>query len=279
MAKRSVPLCLVTVLSTTVAGTLSDGLLAWRFYVVSGRRRYALWAACAAIALNTMLGLSSNFQFLTFYTHRAEFPNMLQVTYELNAAWGWCMLGINTVLSSLTIWKIVRVSRTARPAPGSTGLGRYSVVVEAIAESALVTWIGLVLYGVGSLAPQGKNTTHWDIGYVIGCILPMFFGISQCLITARLGFAFDSSCSPDAERGRGLAATYPACGCARIEEPPKGIAIMVKRETESVSVDEHGAIIEERKSRAELYTTHYDEDGSLSVREPVVETTVTLPRS
>lgn len=101
-------------------------------------------------------------------------------------------------------------------------------------------------------------------------------GISQCLITARLGFALDGSSSQDTERGRGLAATYPTCGCARMEEAPRGIAIMVKRETESVSVDEHGAIVEGGKPRTELYGY---EDGSFSSKEPVIETTVTLPKS
>ena len=121
-------------------------------------------------------------------------------------------------------------------------------------------------------------------------MLPMFFvsrmvselssysllcdqGISQCLITARLGFAFDSS-TPDVEGGRGLAATYPSCGCPRVEEQPKGIAIMVKRETESVSVDEHGAIIDERKTKLELCD---DADEHVSSRELAIETTVTLP--
>lgn len=34
----------------------------------------------------------------------------------------------------------------------------YGVVLEAIAESALVTWVGLVLYGIASLAPHGHIT-------------------------------------------------------------------------------------------------------------------------
>lgn len=56
--------------------------------------------------------------------------------------------------------RVSRDSRSSRVAPGSvlSRFGRYAVVVEAIAESALVTWIGLVLYGIGSLAPQGRIT-------------------------------------------------------------------------------------------------------------------------
>ena len=93
------------------------------------------------------------------------------------------------------------------------------------------------------------------------------------MITARLGFAFDSS-TPDVEGGRGLAATYPSCGCPRVEEPPKGIAIMVKREIESVSVDEHGGVIDETKTKIELC----GDEARVARKEPaVIETTVTLP--
>lgn len=37
---------------------------------------------------------------------------------------------------------------------------RHNVIVEAIVESALVNWIGLVLYGITSLAPQGRITVR-----------------------------------------------------------------------------------------------------------------------
>jgi hypothetical protein len=84
----------------------------------------------------------------------------------------------------------------------------YAIVVKAIVESGLVTWIGLLVYEISSLAPAGHVTSNYDIGYVMLCIIPIFFvrgftlllckhvgltlrqqGISQCLIIVRLGFA------------------------------------------------------------------------------------------
>ena len=104
----------------------------------------------------------------------------------------------------------------------------------------------------------------------MGCILPMFFvsyflvhwvylsyrnriqGISQCLMAARLGFALDGQSPSDAEVARSIGVTYQICDCQRSGRVPKGIAIMVKRETETVSMDGHGVIINEEKSRIQL---------------------------
>lgn len=69
---------------------------------------------------------------------------------------------------------------------------QYKAVLEAIAESALVTWVGLAVYGISAVAPQGRvtvshasllgytiiqfsNQTHWDAGFIMSCILPVFF--------------------------------------------------------------------------------------------------------
>ena len=37
----------------SIQGTISDGLLAWRFYVLYERKRWALYAPAVAIAMNT----------------------------------------------------------------------------------------------------------------------------------------------------------------------------------------------------------------------------------
>lgn len=102
---------------------------------------------------------------------------------------------------------------------------RYAVVIEAIVESALVTWIGFLLYEIAAFAPTGHVAVspclseyrfmaltvlqnEMNVGYVLVCMTPAYFvsttlphsgtgsslisvlqGISQCLITARLGFA------------------------------------------------------------------------------------------
>ena len=39
----------------------------------------------------------------------------------------------------------------------------HGVVLEAIVESAAITWIGLFLFGVTSLAPQGRITVRWYV--------------------------------------------------------------------------------------------------------------------
>jgi hypothetical protein len=72
---------------------------------------------------------------------------------------------------------------------------RYNVVLRAMIESALVTWVGLLIYEISSLAPAGHvtvcgrnpditpthtppdnlNKTNYDVGYVMLCIIPIFF--------------------------------------------------------------------------------------------------------
>lgn len=42
----------------------------------------------------------------------------------------------------------------------------YSTVIAAIVESALVTWVGLLLYGVATVAPQGHITVGRSLGSI-----------------------------------------------------------------------------------------------------------------
>ena len=91
----------------------------------------------------------------------------------------------------------------------------YQTAILACTESALVTWIGLLLYEVCSLAPNGHVVvripsffvsiwslplvisqmpcvalqTNYDVGYVMASVLPVFFGISQCLIVVRVALS------------------------------------------------------------------------------------------
>lgn len=72
--------------------------------------------------------------------------------------------------------------------------GNYSTLVAAIVESGFVTWVGLLLYGVASIAPTGHITvnphnhrvffhdltdivsqTRLNVGFVMECIIPIFF--------------------------------------------------------------------------------------------------------
>ncbi|KIP09943.1 hypothetical protein PHLGIDRAFT_115926 [Phlebiopsis gigantea 11061_1 CR5-6] len=236
---RTIPVIFVIEFSSTVAGTLSDGLLAWRFYVLHDRARWALYVPTVAIFLNTMLGFSGDFQILAFYRDATAFSDHIEdIACQINAAWGWCMLGINTFLSGAMTAKIL-ISRTARSnkAQGSSPYP-YGVVLEAIAESALITWIGLLLYGITSLAPHGRITTHMDVGYVMGCVLPMCFGISQCLITTRLGFSVEGPLL-GASSASWLGVRYSGCNCqdAFAYANEKGISVTVHRETITDNLD------------------------------------------
>ncbi|EKM56632.1 uncharacterized protein PHACADRAFT_172292 [Phanerochaete carnosa HHB-10118-sp] len=182
----STPVNFISSSTSTLAGLISDGLLAWRFYVIFNRARWTLYVPWLAILCNAMLGFAADC--LIFGASRgpqyAERFEKLQL--QLDAVWGWAMLVINSVLTGLIIWRITHSSRLSRGQP-------YATVIEAIIESALVTWFGLLVYGISTVAPTGHITTHLDVGFVMVCILPIFFGISQCLITTRLALAGQSS--------------------------------------------------------------------------------------
>jgi len=66
---------------------------------------------------------------------------------------------------------------------------KYDNAFRAVIESALVTWVGILIYEITLLAPMGHITTKLNVGYVMLQIIPIFFGISQSLIVARVGLA------------------------------------------------------------------------------------------
>ncbi|KAI0791538.1 hypothetical protein BC629DRAFT_1510195 [Irpex lacteus] len=89
-------------------------------------------------------------------------------------------------LTAAILTKILLVYRT------SFHRSHYRVALVAITESALVAWIALVLLEIASLAPtKGHISDDLNFGYILDCIIPIFFGISQCLITVRVAFADD----------------------------------------------------------------------------------------
>ncbi|KAJ3555116.1 hypothetical protein NM688_g2754 [Phlebia brevispora] len=183
------PLRVVESISTTLAGAISDGLLAYRFWVIFGRKRWALYIPMFAIILVASLGVAQSIANLAIYQHAEDFAyaNSIGVDIlKISAAWGWSMFAINTTLTLSILCKIIHVTQASKAISFVSGQMPYALIVEAIIESALVTWIGVLFYEIVSLAPQGHYTTNLNIGYVAICILPFFFGISQCLITARL---------------------------------------------------------------------------------------------
>ncbi|GJE86380.1 hypothetical protein PsYK624_024600 [Phanerochaete sordida] len=181
-----VPVNMVAFFTSITAGLISDGLLAWRLYVVWGCARWTLWMSATAVITTAMVGFASDLQGLGFYHNAGTYVAHLEdVGFEVNIAWCWLMFGTNTLLTGAVIGRIVYLARAA-PVRSVGGLP-YAKIIEATVESALVTWFGLVFYGIATVAPQGRVTTNLNIGFVLGCIIPLFFGISQCLITARLG--------------------------------------------------------------------------------------------
>ncbi|KAI0819070.1 hypothetical protein BC629DRAFT_1588383 [Irpex lacteus] len=183
-----VPLLFASALTTTIAAFISDSLLAWRFYKVFECQRWALYVPVVAVTINCLFGVAEDCLFLSLYHSAADYARLEPFAFKMNVAWGWVTFGINTVMTIAILTKILIVYRT------SLHRNYYIVALEAITESALVTWLGLVLLEIAALAPtKGHITDGLNFGYVMDCILPIFFGISQCLITARVGFADDSN--------------------------------------------------------------------------------------
>ncbi|GJE86368.1 hypothetical protein PsYK624_024480 [Phanerochaete sordida] len=187
-----IPVSTVAFFTSVTAGLISDSLLAWRLHVLWGCARWTLWVSTTAVAATAMVGFASAFQNLAFYRSAAAYVAHLEAaTFAVNVAWAWLMLGTNTLLTGAVVGRIAYLARAA-PARRTGGVP-CATVVEASVESALVTWVGLVFYGVATVAPEGRVTTNLDIGFVLGCIIPLFFGISQCLITVRLGLAHEDA--------------------------------------------------------------------------------------
>ncbi|KZV93245.1 hypothetical protein EXIGLDRAFT_768255 [Exidia glandulosa HHB12029] len=183
--KWSIPLLVVGNVTTTFAGLCSDGLLAWRFYIIFERKWWAKWIPSTFVVINALLCWSADAQHLAIYHHQELYENvLLDVTLKITVAWGWLMFAINTTMTGLILYKILSVSRGVENTKSRL---QTAVVVRALIESATVTWIGLLIYEIASLAPTGGITTNYDVGYVMASILPVFFGISQTLITFRLG--------------------------------------------------------------------------------------------
>ncbi|KAI0651665.1 hypothetical protein C8Q79DRAFT_50037 [Trametes meyenii] len=181
LAKWNIPLVVMGNVTTTFAGLCSDSLLVWRFYVLFNHQRWTLYVPATFVALNALLCWSADLQPLVAYTNYELYEHvLLDVSLKLTVAWGWVMFAINTALSGAIVTKIFIIARW------SGQLRTYETVIRACIESALVTWVGLLLYEICSLAPTGHIVARYDVGYVVSAVLPVFFGISQCLIVVRV---------------------------------------------------------------------------------------------
>ncbi|KIP05618.1 hypothetical protein PHLGIDRAFT_119653 [Phlebiopsis gigantea 11061_1 CR5-6] len=197
------PSTFVSNLTTTLAGLISDGFLAWRMYVIYGRVRWALYAPMLLVIITTLVGLYSDFQIFSFYHNEDEFVDLFQpLILRVMVAWGWMIFGTNTIMTGCIVARIIYISRRVQQVNMAQQHGKpYNILVEAVIESALVTWVGLLVFEISSVAPEGHLSTHFDVGFVMGCIIPVFFGISQCLITLRLSLARTDSAYSEARVG------------------------------------------------------------------------------
>ncbi|KAH9178626.1 hypothetical protein EDB89DRAFT_1927587, partial [Lactarius sanguifluus] len=188
----SIPLTFLGNITATFAALLSDGTLAWRFYIVFGRKKWALYIPAAAVMTNTLLCWSADFQHLGIYANKDFYLNtLLPVTFDIAIAWGWFIFANNTLMTGGILYKIIWANRAMgglhKDRLRVSTTRKYNTAIRAMIESAFVTWLGILILEITSLAPAGHVTTALDVGYVMLDIIPIFFGISQSLITARLG--------------------------------------------------------------------------------------------
>ncbi|GJE86381.1 hypothetical protein PsYK624_024610 [Phanerochaete sordida] len=235
-----IPIVLVACVTTTIAGLISDGLLVWRLYVIYGRSRWALWPAATTVILTGLVGFVSGFQNADAYHSLSDYKNRYnKISFQINAAWAWMMFATNTVMTMSIIGRIIYVTRKAKSTDGAhSRTAPYAKLLEAIIESALVTWFGLVFYGIATVAPQGHITTNMDVGFVMICIIPIFFGISQCLITVRLGITSPQSTEHPASRHTRTIGSGNS----------KGIMVNISRATTSDGVTAHPSVDVEKLS-------------------------------
>ena len=105
---------------------LSDGTLAWRFYVVFNKEKWALYLPAVAVMMNTselspvclhgvyihsislVLCWSADFQHLGFYANKDLYENtLLPVTLDITVAWGWFIFTNNTLMTGGILYKIM----------------------------------------------------------------------------------------------------------------------------------------------------------------------------
>ncbi|KAI0346490.1 hypothetical protein BDW22DRAFT_764788 [Trametopsis cervina] len=157
-SRFTVPLLFVTGITATLAAFILDGLLAWRLYILYGQQRWALYLPSTVVIINALLGLSGNLQNFAFYRSASLYNDQIEtVVFKINVAWAWCTFATNTIMTGAIIGKIVHTSNQAKRdiAPSFP----YNLLMEAIIESALVTWVGLLLYEISSTAPTHGRIT------------------------------------------------------------------------------------------------------------------------
>ncbi|KAH9035055.1 hypothetical protein EDB84DRAFT_1485844 [Lactarius hengduanensis] len=191
LLRWSIPLTIVGNVTTTSAALLSDGTLAWRFYIIFGKEKWALYLPTTAVVMNALLCWSADAQHLAIYFNRDFYENtLLPVTLYITVAWGWFIFLTNTLLTGGILYKLIWVTHTRRRGLRNDGLWllpsqKNGNALRAVIESALVTWIGILIYEITSLAPMGYITTDLNVGYVMLEIIPIFFASGFLLTHAN----------------------------------------------------------------------------------------------
>jgi len=172
LLRWTIPLTFLGNITTTFAALFSDGTLAWRFYLIFERQRWALYLPATAVVANALLCWAADFQHLAIYVNREYYENtLLPVTLNITVAWGWSMFVNNTLMTGGILYKLMWGSR----AVVSVYPRKYDNALRLVIESALVTWVGILIYEITSFAPTGHITTDLDVGYVMIQIIPIFF--------------------------------------------------------------------------------------------------------
>ena len=106
-------------------GLLSDATLAWRFYVVFNKAKWALYLPAAWVVFNTcgslgrtpvswltcfnvVLCWSADPLPLVAYSRPEYYENtLLPITLDIAVAWGWSMFVLNSLMTSGIIYRIM----------------------------------------------------------------------------------------------------------------------------------------------------------------------------
>jgi len=123
-------------------------------------------AIFSAPYLDVVLCWSADAQHLAIYFNRDFYENtLLPVILNITMAWGRFIFFSNTLMTGgiLDLYKVMWGTRAVRELRNDGLLvlvcsQTYDNAFRAVIESALVTWVGILIYEITSLAPTGRIT-------------------------------------------------------------------------------------------------------------------------
>jgi hypothetical protein len=175
-------------LITCLCGFLAEAQLAWRTFVVWGRKLWMKMALLAVVGLGTTIGIFANIAFARF--------SSIPVTYQLLCFWGWWTFLTNSVLSGAVTVRIFKNIAARRNKPnavgGTTAVPRLRVTIfRAMIESSFFAWVGVAAYTMVNTAFWANSTSvHlWSGSAGLFMLLPLFFAIAHHLSVALVGLS------------------------------------------------------------------------------------------